>query len=172
VEGEAQRRAEDIEQLTAQLGEREVRIAELERAAAERLEALQRVSRVQEEVEGEARRRAEDIERLIGWLHDRDARIVELDKTAADRLMALQYASAQLESSSQQVQCLTEMVRTLQAQAESLRGETSTARGQFDEAECERLRLAALLLALERERLVHFLLRRLRKRPASSIVAE
>ncbi len=70
--------------------QRNIPVVELERAAEERLEALQRSEVERQAIANEAARRATDIAQLTAWLQERDARIQELERAAAERLEALQ----------------------------------------------------------------------------------
>jgi hypothetical protein len=189
---EAERLMADVEKLTVCLKERDLRIAELEHRAAERLDALQRAEVVHRDTVKEAERRAADVEKLTAWLKERDLRIAELEHTAAERLDALQRAAVihhdiatEAERRAADVEKLTAWLKerdlrieeTEHAATERLdalrRGQeilnsvsmqSDVLRRDLDESEAERLRNAAALTAFDDETLLHFLARRLKKR--------
>lgn len=133
-------------------------MVELERAAAERLEALERSEAGRRPTADEAEQRARDVAQLTAWLQERDARITELEHAAADRLEALERTEAER----------LELLETASAALLQLTLTHKQLNGRFAETDRERLRLAALIKALESESFIGYCSRRLKKRRDSA----
>ena len=132
--------------------------------------ALKNAEKLTSDVLEEARKREVALHQAAAEIGQRDARIAELEPAAAERLRALEQAQVALDSSYQQNETLTKNVSALEAQTDSLRHDSRILRTQLEAAESERLKLAATVFALEREKLLHFLVRRLRKRRISALL--
>ncbi|MCE5308263.1 MAG: hypothetical protein LLG20_11540, partial [Acidobacteriales bacterium] len=100
-------RAADVNRLTEWLSERDRRIAELENASTDRLEALERAGQTLQAFENEAQQRAADVQRLTGWLGERDKCLMELQRAASERLEALEHAGEKMRQQSADVAQLT-----------------------------------------------------------------
>ena len=138
---EAAIREEGERELTAAISHRDDRIAELQRAADERLLALEQAEKTSTGIVAEAQRRAIDIERLTAWIQERDARIASLGHTLQD----------------------------LQGQFDTLSREMEVLRSQLHTAEGQRLKLHQALFAVERDKLLYFLIHRIKKLPVVTL---
>jgi len=190
IVAEAQRRAIDIERLTAWIQERDARIAELQRAADERLLALEAAEKTSTGMIAEAQRRTSEIERLTGWIQERDDRIAGLQRADDERLLALEAAEkastgmiAEAQRRTSEIERLTAWIQErdariaslghtlqdLQGQFDTLSREMEVLRSQLHTAEGQRLKLHQALFAVERDKLLYFLIHRIKKLPVVTL---
>ena len=163
-----------LHELTSVITARDVRIAELERLAEEQRANL---NTAQEHLDGEAEARERGLHELTSVIATRDARIAELERTEAERLSRfntvrehLDYLRGEADARERSLQELTAIIAERDARMAALdqvaeerlraitRAETSLA-----EATALQKGLSTHLLALERETLVEYLTRRVRK---------